>query len=107
MKLEGVTMFSRTMARTPADLRLRRGRALCCTHTPPWLFLATAGLSPAVGSNAAYPRLSSIPFIVRSTGSVFPAPMERTGLLVTWETGAKALAYDAVRARTAAEIFMV
>jgi len=33
--------------------------------------------------------------------------MERTGLLVTWETGAKALAYDAVRARTAAEIFMV
>jgi len=50
MKLAGVTMFSRTILRMPADFRLRRGRARCFTHTPSLLLRETAGESPEVGS---------------------------------------------------------
>lgn len=52
MKLAGVTIVSRTMARTPSDLRLRRGRGRCWTQTPSWLLREMAGEAPEVGSNA-------------------------------------------------------
>jgi len=47
-----------------------------------------------------------MPFMVGSTGSVFPAP-KRAVVLVVGADGAKAVADATVRAMMAAEIFMV
>jgi len=49
IRFAAVIDVSRTIARSPALFRFRRGRAICGSHVSPWLFFVRGACSPTVG----------------------------------------------------------
>ena len=86
MKLEGVTIVSRTILRIASLLRLRRGRVRCSTHGPPCVLRrstpsgrrSASGGMTVVGVEGGSMMVAAM-VEVRCAGCATPPPMKAAG----------------------------